>query len=78
MSTYKTHADLAERLQIPLSTVVEMRKREGWPHHRFGKHVRFTDEQIEEIVARHKVATAAAPAPPVFEGQRPSRGRRAS
>lgn len=72
-----THADLAERLNLPLSTVVELRKREGWPHHRFGKAVRFTEAQVAEIVATHVVSDAPTETP-VFPGQRQHRPRRAS
>lgn len=78
MSALKTHADLAERLNLPLSTVVDLRKREGWPHVRLGKAVRFTDEQITEIVASHVVSKKDGPAASVFEDQRPSRGRRSA
>lgn len=49
----KTHADLADRLALPLSTTIELRKREGWPHVRLGRKVRFTDEQIEQIITTH-------------------------
>lgn len=76
MSALKTHRDLAERLNLPLSTTVELRKREGWAHIRLGKAVRFTDAQVEEIVASHIVIKADTAEAPVFEGQRPSRGRR--
>jgi excisionase family DNA binding protein len=60
----KTHADLAERLNLPLSTTIELRKREGWPHIRLGRKVRFTDEQIDQIIATHTVVEA----PAVVEG----------
>lgn len=70
-----THADLAERLKLPLSTTVELRKREGWPHVRFGKAVRFTEGMIEEIIASHVVTPTSKTQSSVFEGQRPSRGR---
>lgn len=73
----RTHADLAKKLNLPLSTTVEMRKREGWPHIRLGKHVRFTDQMVEEIVSSHVVSTVTVKHP-VFEGQRPSRGRRSA
>lgn len=73
-----THSDVAERLNLPLSTTVELRKREGWPHHRFGKAIRFTEEQVAEIIAAHAVTTASREQAPTFEGMRPSRQRRAS
>lgn len=74
----RTHADLAKYLNLPLSTTVELRKREGWPHVRLGKAVRFTDEQVAEIIARHVVTADGAIEVPVFEGQRPSRARRSA
>jgi len=49
----RTHADLAEMLNLAVSTVVELRKREGWPHVRLGRAVRFTDDQIAEIITSH-------------------------
>lgn len=67
-----THADLAERLNMPLSTVVQLRKSEGWPHYRLGKTVRFTEEQVREILARHLV-TPTPEAKPTFPSHRPSR-----
>lgn len=72
----RTHSDLAAVLNLPLSTTVELRKREGWPHVRLGKAVRFTDEQVAQIVASHTV-TETPTAAPMFTGQR-KRGGRAS
>lgn len=69
-----THADLAERLSLPLTTTVKLRRRYGWPHVRLGKAVRFTEEQVAQIVASRTV-TEAPEEKPVFEGQRPSRAR---
>ncbi|MFS3128677.1 helix-turn-helix domain-containing protein [Nocardioides sp. Bht2] len=70
-----THSDLAERLNLPLSTVVELRKREGWPHVRLGKAVRFTEAQVEQIVTSH-IVTSAPEAAPMFPGHRPHRPKR--
>lgn len=67
-----THADIAERLNMPLSTVVELRKREGWPHLRFGKSVRFTEEMVAQIVASHVVSEAPTEVE-MFPGARPRR-----
>lgn len=72
MSALLSHADLAERLNLPLSTIVELRQREGWPHHRFGKAIRFTEEQVAEIIASHAVHNAPSEHP-TFPGLRPSR-----
>lgn len=73
----RTHADLAERLKMPLSTVVELRKREGWPCVRLGRAVRFTEEQVAHIIASHTVTEDVAEETPVFEDQRKSRRRSA-
>lgn len=69
-----THADIAERLGMPLSTVIYLRKREGWPHVRVGKAVRFTEQMLEEIITSH-IVTEEPDEKPVFEGQRPHRPR---
>ena len=72
----KTHEDLAERLNLPLSTIVGLRKREGWPHIKLGRAIRFTEEHIEQIIASHTVAKEPA-ATPMFPGMRPTRARSA-
>lgn len=64
-----THNDIATRLNMPLSTIVELRKREGWPHYRIGKSIRFTDAQVEEILAGHLV-TPEPEVKPMFPGAR--------
>lgn len=69
-----THADVAERMNLPLSTTVELRKREGWPHVRFGKSVRFTEEQVAEIIASHVVSEKPTDVV-AFPGQRTHRPR---
>lgn len=72
-----THGDLAQRLSMPLSTVVELRKREGWPHVRVGRAVRFTEEMVAEIIASHTVIDEPE-VRPMFEGQRPHRPKSVS
>lgn len=74
MEARLTHADVAERLNLPLSTVVELRKREGWPHIRLGKAVRFTEEQVAEILTSHIVSDKPADVV-AFPGQRTHRPR---
>lgn len=74
MNADLTHADIADRLKLPVSTVVELRKREGWPHVRFGKAVRFTEAQYAEIVATHVVSETPAEVV-AFPGQRTHRPR---
>lgn len=65
----KSHANLAELLNMPLTTVVDLRKREGWPHVRIGRAVRFTDEHIAQIIATHTVSDAPAAQSATFGGQ---------
>lgn len=67
---------LAEKLDIPESTVADLRKRHGWAHTALGRAIRYTDEQIAQIIRNHTVTETPADAP-VFPGQRKSRGRRA-
>ena len=74
-SPLRSHADLADLLNLPLSTTIELRKREQWPHMRFGRKVRFTDEQVDQILAQH-ASVDAAKAPPIFAGQTPRSARR--
>lgn len=72
MEKLYTIAEVAESFQMPKSTLTELCKREGWPHHRLGKAIRFTEAQVEEILARHLVA----PKPKedlMFPGARPRR-----
>jgi hypothetical protein len=60
---------LAEQFGIPVEKVAELRRRHRWPHVRLGRFdVRYTDEQIAEIVARHTSAPKAT-AVPATSGQ---------
>ena len=71
-----TEEEVAEVWKIPPTTLADLRKREGWPHVRLGRHVRYTKEQAKQILASHTVAkVAGTEAKPVFEGLRPSRSR---
>ena len=74
----RTHADLAEILNLPLSTVIELRKREGWPCVRLGRAVRFTDAQIAEIITSHIEVCEPEPQSSIsaFPGQTPGSIRR--
>lgn len=53
METIYTEAELADLLKLPAATLGELRRRENWTHLRFGRSVRYTSEQVEEIVKRH-------------------------
>ncbi|MFS3128655.1 helix-turn-helix domain-containing protein [Nocardioides sp. Bht2] len=48
-TTYFTEAELAGRLGLSLNTVRTLRQQHDWPHLRFGRAVRYTEEQIERI-----------------------------
>lgn len=45
-----TAEDLAERLKIPARTIKDQACAGRLPHHRFGKHYRFSREDITEIL----------------------------
>lgn len=54
-----TDAELAETMSITVEKLHELRKRHGWPHVRLGRfEIRFTDVQVEQIVAAQTVAPA--------------------
>ena len=51
-----TEADLAAMFEITPEKAAELRKRKGWPHVRVTRFdVRYTAEQIEQIVAAMSV-----------------------
>lgn len=52
-----TDAALAEQFGLTLKKFHELRKRHNWPHTRFGRFdIRFTDLQVEQIIATMSVA----------------------
>ena len=52
-----TDAALAEQFDISIEKLHELRKRHQWPHVRLGRFdIRFTDAQVEQIVALHSAA----------------------
>ncbi|WP_459982631.1 hypothetical protein [Nocardioides sp. AN3] len=54
-------ADLAAELGWTAEKIANRRRRHRWPHVRLGRFdVRYTDAQIEEIVARYVVAPPKA------------------
>ncbi|WP_310962104.1 hypothetical protein [Nocardioides terrisoli] len=61
-----TEADLAEQFGLSVEKLRELRRRHRWPHVRLGRFdVRFTDAQVEQIVAQHSQTPEAAIAGPV-------------
>lgn len=56
MANLVTPAQLAERFQISVDALHRWRQTFGWPHVEFGpRTIRFTEEQVEEIVRQHTV-----------------------
>jgi len=61
MSNLLTPDDLAEEFGVPVSTVMLWNRDNGWPHVRVGRRIRWTPEQLEEILRRQSVTPAKAP-----------------
>ena len=69
--------DLAAELGVERRNVVDWTNRYGWPCIRIGRTIRYTREQVEQIIAMQtRAATKPTPAPRIA-GQT-SRSRRAS
>lgn len=61
MSDLITDTELADRFGIEVKKLHELRKAKGWPCVRLGRFaIRFTTEQVEQIVALHTEAPAKA------------------
>lgn len=74
-----TPADLAAMFDTTELQVLEWRRQHSWPSIKVGKTIRFTDEQVEAIIAIHSTKpTRAAAATPVIQGQTARSARRAS
>ena len=77
-----TAEDLAEQFGLTLRRFHEMRRLYSWPSVRFGKNeFRFTDAQVEQIVAMQSSApkkVKAAPAKTVIDGQTQRSARRSA
>lgn len=65
-----TPETLAETFGITAEKLHELRKRHHWPHVRLGRfEIRFTDAQVEQIVAMHSEAPKKQAAPLKVAGQ---------
>lgn len=76
-----TEQDLAEDvLQIPVEKAAELRRRHHWPHVRIGRFdVRYTDEQVVQIVEMHTaVSEPAKKVTPTITGQTARSARRSA
>ena len=49
-----TMTELAELFQISRSHAYELKKEQDWPHHQFGKQIRFSAEDVEAIRAMNR------------------------
>lgn len=59
MTALITDGELAEQFGIPVEKLHDLRKRNRWPFVRLGRfEIRFTPEQVEQIVALHSEAPA--------------------
>lgn len=58
-----TFAEAAERLALPESWLRTQVRQRKVPHTRLGRHVRFTDEHLEQIVAAGETGPTATPTP---------------
>ena len=57
-----TVADLATLFGVTPDKIHEWRRKYEWPHVRIGREFRWTQAQVEQIVALHTTAPAAKPA----------------
>lgn len=57
----RTYDQAAEELNLPKSWLQRKAQARLIPHHRYGAHVRFTDEDIAAIRAQHSTGPIAAP-----------------
>lgn len=78
----RTEAQLAADFGLPVEKVAELRRKRSWPHVRLSRFdVRYTDEQIAEIVERHSQrpkAGATAPAKVTGQTSRSANRRRSA
>lgn len=74
-----TPDQMAERLDVPVSTVMQWNRQFSWPHVRISRRIRWTEEQYDQIVRQH-VAVGPTGAAPVTGGltRRSAARRRAS
>lgn len=82
MNTLHTPADLAATIggTATARKVLDWRKKYSWPCVEIGRSVRFTDEHVAEILARHTVGGKSAGSAPTFtiEGQTKRSARRSA
>lgn len=77
MSDFYTEADLAEMLNATERRIGEWRRIYSWPHLRIGRTIRFTQNDVEQIVAKHAREAEAEPLAVTIAGQTKRSARRA-
>lgn len=55
---YYTVEDVAEMLQMSVSGVYELVRKENWPRSKYGSRIRFEHSDLEAIRAMHRVDTS--------------------
>jgi len=82
MSTLHTPGDLAAKFggDVTARKVLDWAREHDWPRINIGRTVRFTDEQVEAILAKHTVTAKrdVTPAAFVIEGQTKRSARRSA
>lgn len=73
MSDLLTPAQMAAEFEVPVSTVLEWNRRHDWPHVRVGNRIRWTREQLAEILRRQTVTPTKPTALPGQTGRSASR-----
>lgn len=65
-----TETQLAEQFGLDIEKASELRRRHNWPHVRLGRFdVRYTDAQVEQIVALHTSAPKSESGAATVPGQ---------
>lgn len=83
MTAVYTPADLADELKVTEANVLRWRRERSWPSLKVGRHIRFTQEHVDQILAELEVKPAVDEAPVaevVITGQtaRSARARRSA
>lgn len=72
-----TPAEVAKRLRITPKKVMELRRVNGWPYVKLGRSIRFTPQQVEQIIGKQSVTPSASTAD-ALPGQTAASARRSA
>lgn len=80
MTVTHSPASLAELLGADEAQVLRWRRQYGWPSLKIGKQIRFTQEHVEQIIAKHSAAPKRVEdsAAVVLDGQTKRSARRSA